>query len=360
MSLDNSLSIISARYRQRKLFTSSVRRAIRWEFWPMWLFYIPVVFYIILLVVRYRGLSFLSCNPRLPLSGVIGEHKADILQVLQDNKNQYVAQFELLLILNTVEERIKQAKQFMQSRKLSYPVVLKPDFGQRGLGVKIVRSSDQLSDYLAQASGDVLIQQYIDGEEFGVFYLRLPEAANGKVFSITEKHFPTLYGDGTSTLEQLILEHPRTHFMAKYLLELHQHQLSDVLVKGQMFKTVEIGSHCRGALFLDGNRHITPPLEKIMDEISQTIPDFYFGRYDIRCDSVADLEQGIGLKVLEVNGVTSESTNIYDPKHSVWYAYKVLFQQWHYAFKIGKQNISAGHNKISLFGFLNHLKHIYI
>lgn len=349
----------STRYRRRKLFTSSIRRAFRWEFWPMWIFYIPVVFYIFILIVRYRGLSCLTSNPRLTLSGFVGDNKANILKAIQDNIEQYVARFDLLKTKGSVEARMDQAINFMSHNSLSYPVVLKPDFGQRGLGVSIVRSEQQMLDYLQQAEGDVLIQEYISGEEFGVFYWRLPESKNGSVFSITEKHFPVLEGDGNSTLEQLILEHPRTHFMARYLLDLHEHQLQRVLKQGEEFKTVEIGSHCRGSLFLDGNHHISPELEAVIDEISQNVSGFYFGRYDIRCASTKDLKQGKGLKVLEVNGLTSESTNIYDPKHSVLYAYKVLFKQWAIAFEIGEQNIKAGHQRQTLSALVKHLKQIY-
>jgi hypothetical protein len=42
--------------------------------------------------------------------------------------------------------------------------------------------------------------------------------------------------------------------------------------------------------------------------------------------------------VLELNGVTSEATHIYDPKNSLFTAYKVLFSQWRIAFEIGEQN----------------------
>ena len=59
--------------------------------------------------------------------------------------------------------------------RLTFPVVLKPDVGERGSGVAIVRSHEQLDAYLRAAEGDIIIQQYIDGLEFGVFYYRYPE-----------------------------------------------------------------------------------------------------------------------------------------------------------------------------------------
>ena len=46
--------------------------------------------------------------------------------------------------------------------------------------------------------------------------------------------------------------------------------------------------------------------------------------------------------VVELNGVTAESTNIYDPDGSLWNAYRVLFRQWAIIFAIGAANRRLG------------------
>jgi len=112
-------------------------------------------------------------------------------------------------------------------------------------------------------------------------------------------------------------------------------------------------------VFLDGNHHITAALTAQIDALSQKIEGFNFGRYDVRVPSSSDLQAGYNFKVLEVNGVTSESTDIYDPKNSVVDAYRVLFRQWREAFEIGAQVISQGAQKVSLMQFLAHLKKTY-
>jgi hypothetical protein len=101
---------------------------------------------------------------------------------------------------------------------------------------------------------------------------------------------------------------------------------------------VELGTHCRGAVFLDGNWVKTEALEIAIDRISKMYDGFYFGRYDIRTPSVEDFKRGCNFKVVELNGVTSEATHIYDPKNSLLEAYQVLFEQWRLAFEIGAQN----------------------
>jgi hypothetical protein len=109
-----------------------------------------------------------------------------------------------------------------------------------------------------------------------------------------------------------------------------------------------VGTHCRGAIFLDGAWVNTETLEQAIDRISQTYPGFYFGRFDSRTPSIEDFKQGRNFKVVELNGVTSEATHIYDPKNNLWTAYGVLFAQWRIAFEIGAQNRQRNFNPTSL------------
>ena len=299
----------------------------------------------------------MSVNPGMPMSGLIGERKADNLEQLIGSR--FLARFVVLKSTDTISLKFESVNKFMQSLNLSYPVVMKPDFGQRGTNVEVIRSDQQAKLYLQSAQGDIIVQEYIGGEEFGVFYYRHPVKKTGEIFSITEKTFPVLVGDGCKSLEQLIMENPRTHYMAHYLLDLHKDTLDLVLDDKELFKAVEIGSHCRGSVFLDGSQNITPELTDQIDKVSQQFKQFCFGRYDIRVTNAEDLRAGHSFKILEVNGVTSESTNIYDPANSVLTAYKILFKQWRLAFVIGKQNIDLGAKKVSLLGLLRHLRKTY-
>ena len=220
--------------------------------------------------------------------------------------------------------------------------MLKPDAGQRGSGVGIIKTDDELESYLRQANVGTLIQEFLPGEEFGVFYYRYPNQVKGRIFAITEKRFPTIMGDGESTLEQLILNDSRAVCMAKFLLDKHASHLWEKPVAGEVVKLVELGTHCRGAVFLDGGWVKTGELEATIDRICQHFEGFYFGRFDIRTPSIEDFRQGKNFKVIELNGVTSEATNIYDPKNSIFAAYKTLFEQWRIAFEIGAQNCERG------------------
>jgi hypothetical protein len=54
------------------------------------------------------------------------------------------------------------------------------------------------------------------------------------------------------------------------------------------------------------------------------------------------LRAGRGLRVVELNGLTAEATHIYDPRHGLLYAYRVLFEQWRLAFEIAAANRARG------------------
>ncbi|HWP42233.1 MAG TPA: alpha/beta fold hydrolase, partial [Blastocatellia bacterium] len=346
--LSAKLLIALASFKGRRLLLSSWRRKTRWEFWPPWMFYPPVFLYIVYLAIKHRGLSvFTSVNPAIPASGFIGESKAAILGGLAKS-NGYIARYALIKSSPDPEERIAQARAFMSENGLSFPVVLKPDAGQRGSGVAVARSEREIEEYLRRSNLATIIQEYIEGPEFGVFYYRYPDQASGKILSITEKRFPVVEGDGRSTLEHLILRDDRAVCKARFYLKKQGDRLWEVLERGERLQLVELGTHCRGAIFLDGRWIKTEALERAIDEISKGFEGFYFGRFDIRARSVEEFKQGEGFKVIELNGVTSEATHIYDPKNNLFAAYKVLFEQWRIAFEIGAANRARGIRPVSI------------
>ena len=329
-------------YRGRRFLVSRWRRWTRWEFWPPWLFYPPVVAYVLCLGLRHRCLTlFTCCNPSIEAGGFIGESKSDILDHLHIDP-AFVARFKRIPGGPTPTERTAQVLKFMHDHAMSYPLVLKPDAGQRGAGVAFVQSDEDVEIYMKDMPADVIAQAYAVGEEFGVFYYRCPDEDTGRLFSITAKRMISVVGDGVKTLESLILGDDRAVCQAAIHLRKHSGHLFDVPRAGERIPLVELGTHCRGATFYDGCTHATPGLLARIDEISKGDPGFFFGRYDIRTSSVEEMEAGRGFQIVEVNGVTSEATHIYDPSNSLWTAYRVLMRQWAVAFEIGRRNRGRG------------------
>ena len=192
--------------------------------------------------------------------------------------------------------------------------------------------------------------------EFSI--IRYPGDERGRIFSVTEKRMPILFGDGKRTLEELILADDRAVCMSDFYLRKNAERIQEVPAAGERVQLVEIGTHCRGAIFLDGGDTITPALEEVIDRIAKTFDGFFFGRFDIRVPSRQDFMAGRNMKIVELNGVTSEATHIYDPKLSLFDAYRVLFQQWRIAFEIGDLNRRRGTRPASVSDLLRPLASI--
>jgi hypothetical protein len=250
------------------------------------------------------------------------------------------------------ERRVEIARKFLSDRQLDFPVVLKPDVGERGSGVKVARNGADLESYLRGADCDTIIQRYVAGAEFGVFYYRHPDEAAGRIFSITQKRFPYVTGDGSTTLRDLILNDPRAVCLADTYLESVKRSADSVPEIGERVQLVELGSHCRGAVFLDGMHLKTTAMEQAIDRISCSYPGFFFGRFDIRTPCVDRLQQGEGFQIIELNGVAAEATHIYDPAVSITAAYRALYTQWRIAFEIGAANRRRGARPMRLAEFV--------
>ncbi len=324
-----------------------------WEFWPPWLFYAPVATYLAWLMVRFRSVSLpMLANPGITHGGVVGESKQSILQQLRDVAPE-VTPPSTLLESGPSPRRLAALQDWMSRHHVSFPVVLKPDLGQRGLGVKIAHHSQDAARYLTQVSAEVVAQSYVPGPfEAGIFYVRYPHQTRGEILSITKKVFPHLTGDGRRSIEDLIWDDPRACCLAdRYLARLGTRR-SEVPPPGERIRLVEAGNHAQGCIFQDGADWHSPALEARLDEISRRILGFFVGRYDIRFSSPDDLRSGQGFQILELNGASAEITAIYDRRNSILSAYRTLFRQWRTVFEIGDLNRRNGCRSAPLLEFL--------
>lgn len=341
-------------WRGRRLLLSRWRRFSNWEFWPFYVTNVVTFVYVLYTgLVKYRRATlFTLTNPAIkPDSGFIGERKSAIFKGL---RQEYVGRWRLVGAANTMQDRLDLLHSFMADHSLDYPIVLKPDAGQRGQGVKICPDLETARQWLEQAERDYLIMEYLPGEEFGVFYYRLPDQPRGRIFSINRKKLLDVVGDGKSTLEELILRDERAVCMAPMFFENLEADLLDIIPEGQTRQLGQVGTHSRGSLFLDGADLISPELLERVERIVENYSGFYFGRFDLKAPSEEDLREGKNLKVIELNGLTSEATHIYDPKNSIFYAWKTLIDQWSIAFDIAEANLKKGLQPMPLAEFISH------
>ncbi len=334
------------------------------EFWPMWAFYPPVMLYAAWLMLRHRGVLLPTvANPSFPGGGFYGESKAEILALAVQHVPQWVAPYIAVdrpagpQADPTVE--CDAALAALAGAGLALPVVAKPDLGCRGAGVKLVRTPADLKAYLQAfpPGARLLLQRLVPHEgEAGIFYCRLPGQERGRIVSITLKYFPHVLGDGVRTLSQLILDDPRAGRLSHLYLKRHSARLEQVPAAGEAIRLAFAGSHSRGAIFRNGTQLVTPEMEARFDSLAKGLPEFHFGRFDVRFESFEQVQQGLGFTIVEINGAGAESTHIWDRSTGLLQAWRDLMRQYRWLYSIGAANRARGFKPMAWADFVRDYK----
>jgi hypothetical protein len=312
-----------------------------WEFWSFNAIYLPIVPYYIFLSAKAKSFFFFNAaNPSIKNGGFLMESKWDIYQQLP--AHTYPA---TCFVKKGSPENVVLA----MAASFRFPFIAKPDIGAKGRGVVLVKNEKELLAYHLQTPVDYLLQDYIDyTNEVGIFYVKDPATGKGIITGVVEKDFLRVTGDGVSTIEQLLSSSSR---FALYLnaikVQLGPEGLTKVLRAGEEEIVVPIGNHARGATFFDITKKVKDKLQPVMDALCEQIPDFYFGRLDIRFSSWEEFFEGEHYAIIELNGAGSEPTHMYDPSHSIWNAWKEIINHWNWLYKISRNNHKLGHRYLS-------------
>ena len=318
------------------------------EFWPMWLMYVPVVLQWLLLSIRYRSLSLpLIANPAVPLSGMVGVAKSAVFDAAGAEARQWILPWIVYEVTDSAaEEQAQQIFQNLELLGLGLPIVGKPDIGCRGAGVKLLKDADEVRSYIAKfpVGGSIQFQQLSRWDaEAGVFYVRHPDHSAGEITSLTLKYTPYVVGTGQHTLGELIELDPRAGDLLHLYSSRHAERWNQVIPAGEPFRLVFSASHCRGAVFRDACELISPKLSRSLDKIFDDIPGYHYGRLDIKFRDIESLQQGTDFEIIEINGASSESINIWDRNAGLGDAIMTLLRQYSTLFKLGHANRRLGH-----------------
>jgi hypothetical protein len=329
------------------------------EFWPGWLFYAPVVAHWIAMGLRYGDLSLpTAANPAIAVGGLCGESKSEILDQVAGTERDIVARYTSIVThSNDPSVDIAAAEQAMTQAGLDYRLVVKPDIGCNGTGVRLVEDRAALSRYLSAfpRSTRVLLQEFVPDEgEAGLFYVRHPGEPRGRITSVTLKFPPFVTGDGRSTLRQLILADPRAGMLADLYLPRLAGRQHNVPRQGEQVRLVFVGNHCKGSIFRNGSTLATEALTRRIDRLARALPAFHFGRIDVRFGSTQALARGEGFRVIEINGVGSEATHIWDPATSLLDAWRAQLFHYGAAFRIGAANRARGYRSAGVAAMWRH------
>lgn len=301
----------------------------KFEYWNWLTFYIPIIPSWLYLGLKSKSLTFFTAvNPATKEGGFLKEDKWEILSLLPKKYlpyTQYVS-----IHTNTPHIGI-------------FPLVAKPNTGQRGIGIEVIQNRGELEAYHRSAKEDYVLQEFINAPlELAVFYSKLPSSKKGKISSLTIKEFMTVRGDGLSTIKELMLQDARFVQQIERLESQSLKDLSRVPKSGEKVVLEPIGNHCRGTKFIIGNHLISPQMERVFDEILAGVDGFYYGRFDLKAESIESLLNGECIKIMELNGVNGDPAHIFDPSYSLINAYKDVFWHWTRMSKIAKENIQNG------------------
>ena len=218
---------------------------------------------------------------------------------------------------------------------ISFPMILKPNEGERGKGVVKITNEKELGVQLEKINADYIIQEFIDlPHEYGILFYKFPNKTGEGISSIGFKELPFIEGDGVSTIKKLLV----AKFKHRHFENTRNINVNTILEKGQRYTLEYVAHRSRNCIFKNYNHIHCPELVRTFSKIAQQIDGFYLGRFDVKANGIDDLIHGKDIKILEVNGVNSMPIHIFDPDYSFTKTYSDLRDHWKLIYTISKQN----------------------
>ncbi|MDQ2718809.1 MAG: hypothetical protein M3Z26_03465 [Bacteroidota bacterium] len=308
-----------------------------WEQWPFKVLYAPIAPVWLWYIIRSKAVWFFTpSNPKLTFGGMEGEPKKEMHDLLP--VDLCPAYFNI-----NPGENFSAIMQQMQSNKISFPLIVKPEVGGQGILFRKIDTEEQLKGYHEKVPVEYFIQEFIKYPiEVSLFYYRYPFEKKGTITGFLQKVPMQVTGDGEHTLEQLILLNSKSKKRLNELKPKHEKNFNKIIPTGENYILSYAANHNRGARFIDLKSHITNELIELLDKISHPINDFFYGRYDIMCNSVDDLKQGKNFIILEYNGCGAEPNHFYDTGYSLTGAWKEILKHWKILYGISNYNHQQG------------------
>jgi hypothetical protein len=300
-----------------------------WEYHPWWLANVPVYLFWLWYAARARHLFFFSnVNPAIPLAGAMGESKGYILRLLPPH-----------IVPKTLEvaagEDFGQVLAALESAGIGFPLIAKPDVGERGFLVKKIENQAILRAHLARWPVRFLLQEFLVlPVEASVLYHVFPgEGGRFDITSLCLKEFLTVRGDGVARIGALMERDARAAFQRARFEREAPALLREIPAAGELRLLEPIGNHARGTKFLNGNHLINDAMRGAFEPICRQIQGVQYARFDLKAASLEALQRG-EFKAMELNGVLGEPAHIYDPAHGMWRAYRDLWRHWRLLFEL--------------------------
>ena len=313
-----------------------VKKITDWTHWPFYLFYSPLSFAWVSYYIKSRSLwYFTASNPTLSLGGFEGEAKTEMYRQLPEHLCPRTLVVEPGSPFGNVVQQVAQ-------KGITYPCIVKPDVGMKGIMFRKIEREEQLKQYHARMPAAYLVQEFLDTPyEVSVFYCRQPGSEMGAITAMIQKNLLEVRGDGRSTLEALIARSPEAYPWLEKMRREQGGQLSTVLAEGERFRLSHVANLRNGAHFTNLTSRVNEQLVRLFDTISHS-NQFYYGRYDIKCHSIEDMLEGRNFYILEFNGAGSVPNHIFTGDFTLLGAYKEVLRHWKALYTISKANKAKG------------------
>lgn len=272
--------------------------------------------------VRFRSMTFFSvANPAIDLGGMLTDRKTDFYELAPQDK----------IPATTIVTTLDAATIFMQANNLTFPIIIKPNVGYKGMDVKKIDRIDELESFFNRTGlqkKEWIIQEFVSAEkEFSVLVYKHPRSQKYGISSFVEKKYPTVSADGKRTYRQLIDEYKNPFLKKEYARKKYATLLDTIPQKDKKIILDHIGNYSRGAKFYSLNEQITSDMEAIFYDQYKNQDGLNFFRIDCKADSVENCQKG-NYKILEINGMKAEPLHIYDPKYSFLHNTIELVKHW--------------------------------
>lgn len=308
-----------------------------WEQWPFKILYAPITPVWFWYMIRSRAVWFFTpSNPKLTFGGMEGEPKKEMHDLLPEHLCPSFFNVKPGEDFSFVIENLKK-------HSIHFPLIVKPEVGGQGILFRKIDNEQQLKNYHKQVPVEYFVQQLILYPlEVSLFYYRYPNQTKGVVTGFLQKIPMQVTGDGIHSLEELILMNSKSKKRIAELSLQHLHNFKQVLSKDEKYILSFAANHNRGARFIDLKDEINDKIGATLDEISVSVNDFFYGRYDIMCNSLEELKQGKNFVILEYNGCGAEPNHFYDTGYTLIEAWKEILKHWKILYDISRMNHKAG------------------
>ncbi len=312
-------------------------RITHWETWDWRIKYIPIAPIWFWYCLRAGSFWFFTAsNPTLKFGGFDGESKKEMYDQLPPGSFP-----KSIYLSHTLPFR--EVEKLFTFHRFEFPFAVKPDIGKMGFMFRRINTLDELKNYHEKINGDYILQELIHYPlEVSVFYYRFPYAQKGNITGFLKKEFLEVTGDGTSSLWELILHYPRVRFRLEEMKTKHRDKLNHILPSGETYYLSYALNLSRGGKLVSLESEKDERLIKVFDDLSHYTRHFYYGRYDIKCQSIEDLKQGKKFSILEYNGSGAEPHHAYGNGNTLFQAGKILAFHWKILYKISRFNHQKG------------------